>query len=454
MADKKPIILISIDHKWRDLAGYVYAKILLEKLGYCVVFIRNGFEEYYADVLNPRAIVMVHLYDRSKSKLIRRLKQRNIIIILMPTEGIPTLEGTRKLAAGYFSDLSGVDLHFLWNDEMRKLMQEGKVVEPEKLCVIGVPRFDFYMPPLKKSLLKREELANQYGFRGDFPIITWATNFTIASFCEKNMDFLKEDWKKLQIEKLANPEDAARKDYVSRELHFKTVTNLVREVKNINLLCKLHPSEDHTYYYKKLRNANDDLRNRIRIINQEYIWDVLNATDILLKRSCTTGVEAWLLGKPTIELKLNPKDQYYSKEHAAGSNEVKDYGELKNWVEFYLNGGEIPPILLKERKKFIDKWCYRIDGQSTKRFVSKTDEIIQRNTSKTVIKPKIFTKNFAKSLMVVLLMGLTNFKIHNLKVYGLRAKVDKLGRYDKFFDRSDERYWVNRIKEAISSAVV
>ena len=62
---------------------------------------------------------------------------------------------------------------------------------------------------------------------------------------------------------------------------------------------------------------------------QESIWDVLNATDILLQRSCLTGIEAWIMGKPTIELHLNPDDWYYSTEIAGGSDEVFNYEQLK-----------------------------------------------------------------------------------------------------------------------------
>jgi len=446
---RKERILISVDHKWRDLPGYVYAGMLLEKLGYRVVLIRNGFEEYYADILNPKAIVMAHLYDRRKSELITRLRQRNILIILMPTEGIPTLEGVRKLAAGYFSDLSGVELHFLWNEQMRRLMQEGRVIEPEKLCVTGVPRFDFYVPPLKNILLTREHFTRKYNIENDLPIITWATNFTNAGFYRENMEFLKKDWNTLQVDRVLNPEEIARKDYISRQIHFEAILKLIRELKDVNVLLKLHPSEDHNYYYDRVRHVDKNLRNRARIINQEYIWDVLNVSDILLERSCTTGVEAWLLGKPTIELRLNPDEWYYSKEHAAGSDEVASYNELKDRVEFYLNNGEISQDLLAERKKFIDKWCYKVDGEATKRFVSKIDETIRRN-GKSIVRTNMLTKNFAKSLLLTSLMETTNFRLHNLKVYGLGARVDKLQRHDKYFDRKDETAWRARLSPVLT----
>ena len=55
-------ILISIDHKWRDLAGYVYLKLLLEERGHNVYFVRSGFEEAFARGLKPDLVIMVHLY--------------------------------------------------------------------------------------------------------------------------------------------------------------------------------------------------------------------------------------------------------------------------------------------------------------------------------------------------------------------------------------------------------
>jgi hypothetical protein len=42
-------------------------------------------------------------------------------------------------------------------------------------------------------------------------------------------------------------------------------------------------------------------------------------------------------------------------------------------------------------------------------------------------------------------MELTNFKIHDFKVYGISKKKDKLGRFDKFFNRNDEREWLSKL---------
>ncbi len=440
-------ILISIDHKWRDLAGYVYIKRLLERRGYRVLLIRNNFEEFYSDVCNPDAVVMIHLYDKKVSDRAKRLKERGISIFLMPTEGIPTLKSIRAFAAGKFADLSPVDIQFVWSNEMKNIMVEQNMMNDNKIKVVGVPRFDFYRPPLKNTLLTKEELYGKYKFKYNYPLITWATNFTHASFSVKNKDFIKKDWAKYKLDSILNSEKIPKMDFESREIIFNNVMRLVEEISAINLLIKLHPSEDHMYYYEKLASLDMNLKERIRIVNQEYIWDILNGTDILIKRSCTTGIEAWLLGKPTIELKLNPDEWYFSPEHASGSDVVGSYDELLDRVLYYLNGGSIPENILSAREEFIKRWCYKVDGQSSLRFVEEIDSFL-KNKSESVEPVKLSFKKI-KSYIIVFLMEVFDFKIHDLRVYGLWGKVDKLGRVDKYFHRRDERYWERRLESCV-----
>ena len=437
-------ILICIDHKWRDLAGYVYVKKLLEKRGYRALLIRNNFEEFYSDVYNPDAVIMIHLYDSAVSNRAKRLKGRGISIFLMPTEGIPTLKSIRAFAAGKFSDLSPVDIQFVWSNEMKNIMLEHGIIDKSKIRVIGVPRFDFYKPPLKASLLSKQQLYEKYGFKHDYPLITWATNFTQASFAIKNRDFIKRDWKKYGLDNILDPEEIPKRDFESREIIFENVMRLVEDISDVNLLIKLHPSEDHTYYYRKVNKLEKRIRDRVRIVNREYIWDILNGTDVLIKRSCTTGIEAWLLEKPTIELRLNPNEWYFSPEHAAGSDVVEDYRELRDRILYYLNGGSIPEHILSARREFIDKWCYEVDGKASLRFVEEIVSFLE-NKSESIRPVKLGLRKLV-SYALVFIMELFDFKIHDWRVYGLRGNVDRLGRIDKYFHRKDEKYWEDRLE--------
>ena len=141
-------IIISVDHKWRDLPSASFLKILLEKKGYNVNLVRDSLIKYYIDGHNPHAVVFAHLYDKSRQKLAIDLKRRNIKVFLLPTEGIPTLKTYREFASGLYNDLSGVETQFCWNDEMSNIVGKNKSLKSVK--TVGAPRFDFYFNGLKK----------------------------------------------------------------------------------------------------------------------------------------------------------------------------------------------------------------------------------------------------------------------------------------------------------------
>ena len=195
----------------------------------------------------------------------------------------------------------------------------------DKIVVAGVPRFDFYSTPLKSILLTKAEFLGKYGLDSRYPLVTFATNFTQASFHTSNRDFYLHNAKKYGRDKVLEEAygdlgDVPRRDYISRELFLDAFVTLVRNLPKVNFALKLHPTEDHQFYKDLIRRDLCSSASRVRMIAREYIWDVLNATDIELNRSCTTAIESWLLGKPTIEMQLNPDEYYFSPEFASGSD--------------------------------------------------------------------------------------------------------------------------------------
>ena len=195
-------ILISIDHKWRDLPGYVYLGSLLEKEGFSVQYCRNGLEKYFIQGFKPHIVVINHLYDKRKQKYFKKVSDQGVRVVILPTEGIPTLAKYREFAAGVENDLSSVSLHLLWNEPMRKITAQNTTISLDKLKVVGVPRFDFYRSPLNKKLISRESFIEKYKLKEGLPIITFATNFTQAQFATQNKKFLEDDSKNLGYDKL------------------------------------------------------------------------------------------------------------------------------------------------------------------------------------------------------------------------------------------------------------
>lgn len=442
-------VLISIDHKWRDLPGYVYAGILLEQLGHQVYYVRNGLQKYYIPAIKPDLVLMIHLFEEEQRHFANELKKQGIKVALMPTEGIPTLEKYRYFASGAGNDLSSVDLHFVWNEPMAETLSQNSTIDKEKIIVVGVPRFDFYRKPLSSLLMTKQIFCQKYKLNPDYPIITFATNFTQASFYTKNKDFFLSDAQRLGYKTVlddlfGNFEDIPKRDFESRETLTSAFVQLVKDFPKINFVLKLHPSEDHQFYHEVIKTQLSNYSDRVKILSNEYIWDVLNVTDIELKRSCTTGVEAWLLEKPTIEMKLNPNEWYFSQEHASGSNVVGTYKELADLIDYYISGHKIDTDLLEARSRFIEKWCFNVDGQATKRMVEQLDNLLKKEQSIKNVK-----RDWKKKVVFYGLQFGDHF-IHDLRIYGLwntitQHYVDRLGRDDKYFHKLDVNFWKNNL---------
>lgn len=438
-------ILISIDHKWRDLPGYVYLGKLLEKENYKVEYCRNGLEKFYIQGFQPHIVVINHLYDKNRQVYFNKVASWGIKVVILPTEGIPTLTKYREFAAGVKNDLSSVALHFLWNEPMKKVTLKNKSITEDKLKVIGVPRFDFYKEPLNKTLISKTDFIKKYHLKEESPIITFATNYTQAQFATKNQEFFKNDGKILGYDELLNEmedeESIPQKDFKSRDLAVKAFIRLVKEFKDVNFVLKLHPSEDHSYYFNLLEDELKEYKSRCVVIIQEYIWDILNVTDIELKRSCTTGIESWILEHPTIEMKLNPNEWYHSQEHVVGSDIVTNYDELKLSVQQYLNGKAISNEKKLKREEFIKIWCNGMKDNATSKVVSELN-----NLKVNDVKVK---KNF-KQKCIYWILKYFNYALDDIRVYGFFGflkghNIDKLGRIDKHFHQEDIRYWDSRL---------
>lgn len=438
-------ILICVDHKWRDLPSSSYLKILLEKKGYDVKLVREQLIEYYIEGYNPYAVIFGHLYDPKRQNFAINLSNRNIKVFLLPTEGIPTLKTYREFASGRFNNLSGVETQFCWNDEMAHIVAKNETLKSVE--TVGVPRFDFYHKDLKKIFKEKSHLCLQYGIKPNLPIITFATNFTQAQFHTKNKDFFIKDSKTLGYDSVKdkdhiNVSDMPKSDFESRELTMNFFLDAVEYFDNYNFIIKTHPAEDFTFYQNFINEKCSRFKDRIALINKEYIWDILNISNIQFSRSCTTAVESWLLGLPTIELRLNKNEWYISEDFSSGSFLAKNKSKAFKLIKKLSNDSSIPNILLNKRKLFFEKWCYKIDGSSTERIVNHIDLTIRENK-----KPKRIFNLF--NYIIFLFLFISNDLIHNIKVYGisyfLGNKYDKLGRQDKYITKKDIQFWSKKL---------
>ena len=85
--------------------------------------------------------------------------------------------------------------------------------------------------------------------------------------------------------------------------------------------------------------------------------------------TCTTAIESWIAGKPTIELIFFKNPMFFHPEHATASTLCEKVEQLPEMIDQLLNNGESAKVI-KTRNKHLEKWCDTPKGDSCLRLAS------------------------------------------------------------------------------------
>ena len=124
----------------------------------------------------------------------------------------------------------------------------------------------------------------------------------------------------------------------SRELISQILTQWCLDNPDANIIIRPHPNEQRQHYKRLVDELTKRGRNNIALITEEPIWDILNSTDVLIQRCCTTGVEACLMGLPVLELRLNPKEIILNPERDSAMDVVTSQADMSDRLSYYTNG--------------------------------------------------------------------------------------------------------------------
>lgn len=453
-------IVLIVDHKWRDLPGMAALAVILEDtFGVSTELIPYDIWKPALLLRQPQVITLTHMNGSRSRAIVDLANCMGTRAAVIQTEGRPNTSELMEYAVGQGVDTRGVDLWFAWSDTIREFMLERKMLPPQKIVVGGCPRFDFYQPPLNRLLMTKQAFAERYGLDPRRPLISWATNFTCTKYHRQNQGFLIKDWTDLGLTRWAiysEPAEFARRDYEAREQSLEAVRTLLRERPEVQVAIKPHPTEDHDVYLMFARVCRAEFGPRVVFIDSEYIWDVLNATDVHLHRLCTTGVEAWFLDVPSIDLHLSDyfgwsvRVKGAASEAVAGNDLVQNADELIERVDYYLQGGKPSPAQLSARQQYVARWLHRVDGgrlrvhaEALAKLAADRRRVNRRPVAGTLTNGLLILKRKAAAV--------AGFP-HRLKTGRLTKPVDRLGQVDRRISRADVERWKERVRAVLRSS--
>jgi len=211
----------------------------------------------------------------------------------------------------------------------------------KRVIVTGQSRYDNFVD--FRNIYSKEKFFKKYKINPNHKIVLWTTQCHGLSYEENIKNF---------------------------KVVFKTIQNL----KNTTLIIKQHPAEEKKYTKMIKKELKDYKINAIITPKDSDTYEQLFVCDLMITRHSTTATEAIALNKPVIILNLSgePDPVEYVKEGVAlGVYNEKD---LKPTIEKLLRDDS---ELAKNRKSFIEKYLYKMDGKATERVVNLILETIE-----------------------------------------------------------------------------
>jgi len=462
MSDPYRVLLLA-DHKWRDLPGLASIKVRLEdQFGISAYVLPFVNFEPAAATLKPHMVVLTNMNGVRSLSIARVAKRMGMLVVVVPSEGRPVSQDLVRFVSGEFSDLSLVDLWLTWSETTRDFMVDRGLLGPDRVRVAGVARFDFYVPPLRSVLMSREAFEAKHGLVPGRPLVSWATNFNLARHVRTGtLDFLVKDFKDLgvsRIETLADPVALARKDLEVRLRTLEVIRCLCSKFREVNFVLKPHPYEDFDEYETFVARCRGAGLDNIALVTEHYIWDILNSAQIHVHRHCTTGIEAWLMGIPSINFHLEDYGPWSldmegpAKDALDGDDLATSAKEIEERIAFYLGGGRVSPDRLVAREEHIRRWFYRVDGNSSLRCAEEIANHLKSTRAEPVFSLSFLSLRGAAKVLLNRLPGRSfDTPIQNGRKFHNGSRVDFLGQVDKLVTRQDVAFWSDRIRTALSA---
>lgn len=251
-----------------------------------------------------------------------------------------------------------IDLFFAWGKHQADDVQES-LGGHEKIVLSGNPRFDLLRPDLRNIFSNAaEDIRRQYG-----NIILLNTKFSMVNNNRNIKDFnYLEFMRSIGKIKTKEKEDLVRRYVTLNRKLFTCFQDLIpllsKNFPNHLIVVRPHPSENHAPWLEKANNLPN-----VQVIFRGNVNEWLIAADIMVHNNCTTGVEAFLLGRPAISYRP-VKDQ--DAEHelpdrvSFRADEPEDLLELVK--RFVSDKKSISQGEHNLRKNFASKYIANIDG--------------------------------------------------------------------------------------------
>lgn len=342
ISNKKPVIMLSIETKARELPGKVLLASFFAEKGFNVI-LTNYRKVYFA--LKTGAWLYI---DRNsfapRMSFFGRLKFFGFRLICIDEEGIIWLTPEDYKKRIHPQSYRFIDKYFTWGPRQTALIKE--VNSNIDTAETGNPRVDLLRPELTDIYKSRADKIKDK--HGDF--ILFVSNFsTNNSFYNNNtgeplIDLLVKEMYRHGLMDTEEEEKKYIEYYENRERVFRKVIELMKKISirfpNLNIIVRPHPSENHETWKTLLKDYPN-----VKIIYEGELTPWIIAAKSVIHNSCTTGVEAALLNIKAIAYVPIDEPQFEMELPNSVSAAAATEDEVISLIEQSPLAQSVPPVL-------------------------------------------------------------------------------------------------------------
>lgn len=373
---KSPVgpVIILVDNRVRDLG---VAALIAHHLGRLGTECRLEPLEAFRAVLaadRPSMVVFNHLNAGHLVNWSKRLAKLGVLTAVLPNEGIAYEPDVLRYLAGRYHNGAHIDYFFCWNEAHREALRGQEFGSATHIEVTGVPRFDYYFEPWSR-------LSRRVARESRKPRILFCTNFLTAKYLSLpavHADRLFSQWAD-RIPLYKDYWSAIHAHARARERSLDYLL-ILAESSRYEITLRPHPGEDANFYDQWLRTLPPAVRGNIRLDPKGDIHALILDCDLEIScETCTTALESWIAGKPTIELIFERHPMWYREVQARGNIECADPSLLPSLVDKVLSGPP-DPDKTRIRREHVATWCASPDGTSALRLAEIIVDAVREKT--------------------------------------------------------------------------
>lgn len=439
-------LYLPIETTARELDAKLLLAAAAVSRGYCVVIGRKSRVRRVA-LENARGVFMYKSHkDDHVDSIFRPLREAGVVTAALDEEGFvwPSGEEYLRSRVQTGSAFDWLDLLLNWGKVQESLLRGGFPERSfENIFLSGNVRFDVLRTPYKNVFCDRVEQLQKV--HRQFVLIN--TKFSAGNLAKfYGVSFME---KMRASGSITNTEDDLY--YKDRERYMKrlyreyceAVKYLARRFPDVNFVVRPHPSEERSTWENDLSGVGNAY-----VCADGNVVPWIIASQAVLHTNCTTGIEAFVAGKPVFRYHPEYDDRYESDFPNSLGQGFSNTEELARGIQRLLDEGE--EFIVEEQKssggEVIKHYLENYEGPyAYQRILDAIDGVMVRYSLNTPLVQLKSSDSLKQKFRVKLSKSCRKYESFLYPVLG-RSLVAKITNRTQKFPGIDERDLKKRLE--------